>query len=163
MFCVDIFYHMPVFNNQVEPESLHCRDPHCQDNLHSEERDSHVLNILISVIESTHTCIPLTTSRSKPADPRKSCPVTEAIPGWKDEVEPKRQDSLFWHSVWRSAGSPRQGDLFEFMKHSRNIYHYSVRKIKKQSELIRAQKLLEASESGSMDLLAEMKKVRRGG
>ena len=48
------------------------------------------------------------------------------------------------------------------MKHSRNIYHYSVRKIKKQSELIRAQKLLEASESGSMDLLAEMKKVRGG-
>ena len=49
------------------------------------------------------------------------------------------------------------------MKHSRNTYHYVVRKIKKRAELIRAQKLLEAAESnGSVDLLKEMKKVRGG-
>ena len=53
----------------LEPESLHCTDPHCQDVSHSEERDSHGLDILISLIESTHKCIPLNSSSSKPADP----------------------------------------------------------------------------------------------
>ena len=43
---------------------------------------------------------------------------------------------------------------------ARNSYHYAVRRIKKQADLIRAQKLLEAAETGTTDLLREMKKVR---
>ena len=50
--------------------------------------------------------------------------------------------------------------MFEIMKKARNLYHYAVRRIKKKANLIRAQKLLEASESGSSDLLNEMKKVK---
>ena len=46
------------------------------------------------------------------------------------------------------------------MKKARNRYHYAVRKIKKQADLIRAQKLLEAAETGSADLLKEMKKIK---
>ena len=46
------------------------------------------------------------------------------------------------------------------MKKARNSYHYAVRRIKKQADLIRAKKLLEAAETGSADLLREMKKVR---
>ena len=131
----------------LRPDSRQCMDPNCKDVSHSQERDSHVLDILISVIESSHKCIPLSGGGKLSNDPTKSCPVTEAVPGWKDEVESKKQDSLFWHAVWRSEGSPHQGDLFNFMKSSR-----------KKSDLLRAQKLLEASENGSMDLLREMKK-----
>ena len=146
----------------LRPDTLQCMDSNCKDVSHSQERDSHVLDILISVIESSHTCIPISGGGKLSNDPTKSCPVTEAVPGWKDEVESRKQDSLFWHAVWRSAGSPHQGDLFNFMKSSRNIYHYVVRKVKKKSDLLRAQKLLEASENGSMDLLREMKRVRGG-
>lgn len=106
--------------------------------------------------------IPLSGGQSRKSDPSKSCPVTETVPGWKEEVESKKQDSLFWHAVWRSAASPKEGPLFHFMKSSRNLYHYVVRKVKKRSNLIRAQKLLEASENGSIDLLKEMKKVKGG-
>ena len=46
------------------------------------------------------------------------------------------------------------------MKKSRNVYHYVIRKVKKEADLSRAQKLLEASESGSVNLLLEMKKIK---
>ena len=92
---------------------------------------------------------------SKPSDPRKSCHVTSAVPGWKAQVKPYQEDSLFWHSMCRTADRPGEGGLFVIMKKTRNLYHYAVRRIKKK-----AQKLLEASDSGSSDLLNEMKKVK---
>ena len=48
------------------------------------------------------------------------------------------------------------------MKRTRSAYHYAIRKVKKKADLIRAQKLLEASESGSTELLLEMKKLKGG-
>ena len=143
------------------PNSLHCFNAQCQDAYHSEERDSHVLDILTSVIEASHSCIPMSGGgSSKATDPRKSCHVTAAVPGWREQVKPYQEDSLFWHALWRSAGRPAHGGLFEIMKKARNLYHYAVRKIKKQADLIRAQKLLEAAQTGSVDLLNEMKKIK---
>ena len=46
------------------------------------------------------------------------------------------------------ADRPRQGELKNIMTRTRNQYHY-----------VRARKFLEASESGSFELLAEMKKI----
>ena len=46
------------------------------------------------------------------------------------------------------------------MAHSRNKFHYAVRSVRRQEDTIRARKLLEASQSGTVDLLAEMKKIK---
>ena len=144
----------------VEPESLKCCHCQCQSKQHSEERDSFVLDILISVIEASHSCIPLSGGGRRRSDPSKSCQVSQCVPGWKDQVEPLRKDSVFWHALWKSADSPKQGELFQVMKRTRNAYHYAVRKVKKKADLIRAQKLLEASETSSTALLLEMKKIK---
>ena len=48
------------------------------------------------------------------------------------------------------------------MVRTRNQFHYSVRRVKKMSKSIRARKLLEASKSGTVNLLAEMKKIKGG-
>ena len=150
-------------SNLSLPDSLHCSNPQCQDSAHSEERDSHVLDILIALIEASHNCIPLSGGgKVRAADPLKACHVTAAVPGWRDHVKPFRTDSLFWHGIWTSAERPNQGALFEIMKKTRNAYHYAVRRIKKKADLIRSQKLLEAAESGSADLLREMKKLKGG-
>ena len=45
---------------------------------------------------------------------------------------------------------------------SRNQYHYAVRRLKLDSRLIRAKKLLEASVNGDAELLKEMKAISRG-
>jgi hypothetical protein len=90
----------------------------------------------------------------------ESKPIEENIPGWHDEFEPYNQDAVFWHSVWQSAGRPTQGAFKDIMAKSRNQFHYAVRRVKKMANAIRAQKLLEASETGSVNILEEMKKIK---
>ena len=46
------------------------------------------------------------------------------------------------------------------MASSRNKYHYAIRTVRKRSKVIRAQKLLDASNAGNCELLAEMKCVK---
>ena len=98
--------------------------------------------------------------KRKKWDPDKHCYIDSAIPGWREQVEPLRQDSLFWHSIWVSLGCPNSGKLFELHKHVRNRYHYAVRKCKAVADSTRLAKLLEASESGDAELLKEMKAVK---
>ena len=70
------------------------------------------------------------------------------IPGWKEIVSPSKQDSLFWHSVWLSAGRPRTGALYQVMCHARRKYHLAVRHCKNIASATKAQKLSEAAENG---------------
>ena len=130
------------------PYSLHCSDPLCRDISHSTERDTHVLDILCNVVESSHTKLPL-------AGGRRAVPGRSGgnIPGWNENVEQFRQDALFWHSVWISAKRPNTGDLHTMMARSRNQYHYVVRRAKLDCNLAKAKKLFEASVKGDIDLL----------
>ena len=139
-------------------ESLLCSNPHCKYEIHSEERDSLVLDIMSSVIESSHQDIPMNGARRSPRSPE--CPVDKAIPGWKDVVAPYKEDAKFWHGVWQSADRPSHGVLKNIMIRTRNQYHYAIRRVKKMSNTIRAKKLLEASQLGSCQLLKEIKKVK---
>ena len=78
-------------------------------------------------------------------------------------MEPYKQDAVFWHAVWQSAGRPSQGGLKQFMTSTRNQYHYAIRRVKKMASSLRARKLLEASEAGPCELLNEMKKIKGNG
>ena len=95
-------------------------------------------------------------------DPDKNCVVEKSIPGWRDKVEPLRQDSLFWHFLWQQNNCPNSGRLFEVMKHVRNKYHYAVRKSKAAADKANLEKLFEAAKSGDTDLLKQMKRIRGG-
>ena len=86
--------------------------------------------------------------------------LEENIPGWKEVVHPYRKDAAFWHGVWESAGRPDMGVLRDIMVRTRNQFHYAVRRVKKMSKSIRAKNLLEANETGSVDLLIQMKKIK---
>ena len=85
-----------------------------------------------------------------------------SIPGWKEEVGPFQSDAKFWHEIWRSAGRPAVGGLHTIMTKSRNLYHYAIRRVKKNADLVRTKKLFEAAESGTTDLLKEMKRIKGG-
>ena len=69
---------------------------------------------------------------------------------------------MFWHSVWLRADKPNSGQLFRLISWSRNTYHYAVRKLKKQTDNIMAENLMEAAQESEYDLLQEMKKVKCG-
>ena len=42
------------------PESINCRDPHCQNQDHSKERDSVMVDLICNMIEASHETIPMT-------------------------------------------------------------------------------------------------------
>ena len=111
-----------------------------------------------SLIEASHLTIPMYGGGK--AKTSTSCPVTTSIPGWEEEVLPFKEDAVFWHSVWTSAGRPTRGVLRDIMARTRNKYHYAVRRCKKMANAIRARRLLEASEAGSIDLFKELKKIK---
>ena len=140
------------------PPSSSCRNVHCDDDIHKPDIDSHCVDILCAMIESSHVSIPMSSSRSRPAN--SSNKIGANIPGWREQVEPFRKDSLFWHGVWLSAGRPQSGELKRIMVTCRSRYHYAVRKAKANANQILACKFLEASERGEMDLLKEMKNIR---
>ena len=118
-----------------------------------------MLDILSVMIETSYSTIPLSSGGGRKWDPDKNCPIGRVIPGWQDEIKPFKEDSLFWHGVWQSAGSPNTGVLHSIMARTKNKYHYAVRRLKKQAEVIRAKHLFEAAQKGDVDLLKEMKKM----
>ena len=85
------------------------------------------------------------------------------LPGWSEEVEPFRQQSIYWHNVWLREGRPSHGWLHETMVKRRTQYHHAVRRLKRRLDLTRAKKLFQASMLGDTNLLKEMKQIKSGG
>ena len=141
------------------PDTMGCSDPHCTDVDHSQERDTFMLDILLATVETSHTALPLSGGRRVGGKVKAGC---KAIPGWTDEVEPFRKESMYWHRVWLSEDRPNHGWLHATMVKKRTQYHYAVRRLKRKSDLIQAGKLFEASMQGDINLLKEMKSVRGG-
>ena len=48
------------------------------------------------------------------------------------------------------------------MTSTRNKYHYAIRAVRRQADVIRARKLWEANQKGPMNLIEEMKTVKKG-
>ena len=119
-----------------------------------------MLDNIINWIEASHETIPMSSSSKTTFDPDKGCFINKNVPGWKTEVEPLRKDALFWHAVWISSERPNTGALHSVMTHSRNKYHYAVRRVKKLSKTIRASNLLDAASKGDANLLKEMKNIK---
>ena len=142
------------------PQSLDCSDCHCADQEHGQERDSFVLDLMTAIIETSHQTIPLSGSGRSSSDPSKNCFIEKSIPGWREHVDPYKQDAIFWHAIWQSSGRPNQGIFKEMMVKTRNQFHYAVRRTKKMSNAIRARSLLEAGQHGSVNLLKEMKSIK---
>ena len=137
--------------NILQPEALKCIEVQCKCEEHTQERDKFVLDVMCASIEASHQAIPL-----KGKGIKKGC---KPKPGWKETVKPQRTDAMFWHGVWKSAGRPNTGQLYEQMKHYRNQYHYAVRRTQREAEALQAARLREAAVSGDMALMTELKKT----
>ena len=67
----------------------------------------------------------------------------------------------FWHSVWTSAGRPVNTELHNFMKRTRNKYHYEYKKCEKAEEKIKRNKLMDSCINGGGDIFKEIKALRK--
>ena len=141
------------------PEVLLCSEPHCGELCHSEQRDSFMLDILLAMVETSYTTLPQSGGMKVGGKRQTGC---QAIPGWNEEAEPYRKESMYWHRIWLKEGRPSQGWLHSTMVKTRTQYHHAVRRLKRKSDLIRASKLFVASMEGDLHLLREMKAARGG-
>ena len=104
------------------PGSLSCLDVSCKCEEHGMARDSHVLDILCAMVETSYECIPLTARVTR----KEGKGGRQFLPGWKDTIAPLKSDSIFWHSVWISAGRP-EGALHQVMCNSRRKYNFAIK------------------------------------
>ena len=92
-----------------------------------------MLDTLLALVETSYTILPLS-GRSRST--RKGKSGCKAIPGWNEEVEPSRAESMYWQRVWMKEGCPNQGWLYSTIVKKRTNYHYAVRKLKRKGDLI---------------------------
>ena len=142
-------------SNLPLPESIQCNDVSCSNESHSHDRDSHLIDILIKMIESTHEHIPMNTSN------KNTKYKSERLPGWNEIIRPLRDDSLFWHAQWVSAERPTSGrfiGLFKMMRWTRLKYHRALKQGKREANKLKSAALGAAAETGNTELFKEMKK-----
>ena len=87
-------------------------------------------------------------------------PTDGSLPKWRDDVKPLRDESLFWHNIWKDAGRPPTGVLAMIMRRARAKYHKAVSFCKSNIHLNRNLRLAESIENNlARDLWAELKKM----
>ena len=138
------------------PDTISCMNVNCTNHDHSRARDDYVVEVMSKVIEAGHMSIPLA-----PAPKKSSSASTRQhqLPGWKENVEPLKNDAKFWYAIWLSAGRPTSGSLHSVMVNTKVKFRAAVRKAQSQANTEKARTLLDAAESGDIALIAQMKRV----
>ena len=82
------------------------------------------------------------------------------IPGWTEHVKPYQEESKFWFSLWLSQGKPQHGEMFNFMRYSKNQYKYAVRRLKRAQNKLQNDKFVSSIINGGADIFSEIRKYR---
>ena len=69
--------------------------------------DKFIVDLLESIVDSSSCLI---------TDKKHSNSKNKPIFGWNEEVRPFKENAMFWHSVWMSAGRPVNITLHGLMK-----------------------------------------------
>ena len=136
---------------------MNCQDPLCEDSSHSDSRDSVVLDILLAMVETSYTCLPLTGRAGQ-----GGLKGRKVIPGWSTGVEPYRKRSNYCYRAWLAGGRPSNGDLHRAKLKSHAEFRYAVRRVKRASQLHQAKGLLEAAREGDLALMKEIRRIQSG-
>ena len=103
-----------LFNLKIPSTISGCQDVHCADPDHIKEIDKYAFELLESVSDSGNDLIPKSEAKKNvKKNTKKKVEV-----GWKEFVEPYQDKANFWNSVWRSAGSPINTELYKVAKQS---------------------------------------------
>ena len=119
------------------PSNLNfCRDVHCKDEYHIHECGKFLVDVLESIKLSADSCLPSPSNKKSPTK-------KPSILRWNEDIQPLKENAMFWHSIWLSAGRPINTVLHQIMKKTRNLYHYQIRKNKRMAECIKKNAILD--------------------
>ena len=77
---------------------------------------------------------------------------------WEVDVQPFKDCSLFWHSIWNSAGRRLNTELHRIMKRTRNAYHTQIRKNKRLAENLKRNAFLQACLDNKCNIFSLIRK-----
>jgi hypothetical protein len=121
-------------NIEVPESALNCRDIFCTDHKYDIERFHNVL-IHDVCINASKQVLP---SRGNKKNDK------QIVPGWSEYVAHRKHHALACHWAWKHAGRPNSGVLFEARKQSRLDYHYALKKVKENDNVIRSERMAQA-------------------
>ena len=102
LHCYTSSLHERLQTVQCPGSLLYCQDPLCEDSSHTEQRDSVMLDLLMAVVETSYTSLPLTGR----AGSGRNQGGRDIIPGWTTDVKPLCVESNFCYCAWLAAGKP---------------------------------------------------------
>ena len=138
-------------DNFVLTEGMLCSDPTCSNINHHKDVDLFCNHVISSINSAVHSNIPL-------SKPNSSSSVK---PGWSVLVKPYQEDAKFWHAIWISLGKPLNCEIYNVMKHTRNLYHYAVRRVKNNALKIEQDNMLASFLDGKAPNLIKQLKTHR--
>lgn len=131
---------------------LLCMNMHCKDASHHTAIGQFAEDITNACLTAAESNIPHTSNRHT---------ESRRVPGWNEQVDPLRQKSLFWHRLWVDCGRPRNGVVADCMRRARAGYHYAIRQVKKNEDLIVRERIANALiDDPSRNFWTEVKKIR---
>ena len=92
--------------------------------------------------------------------PQSNMPKRKVFPGWNIMLKSLKEESLFWHRIWKSNGCPEFGVIADLRKNARSCYHSAIRKAKRNQQACRAQKMATSVlQSDHRQFWSEVKKI----
>ena len=82
--------------------------------------------------------------------PKFSNKRNKGKPGWNNFVSFYKNKSMLWCKIWKEAGSPTHGELFEIRKLTRNKYHLAIKYIKRNKDNIIKDKVSHSLKSNNV-------------
>ena len=127
---------------------LNCKDTNCQSHGHKQALDKlcdHMENMLVN---NAMLCFPKTKKR-------------HALPYWNEKVQPLKNESIFWHWMWRECGQPATGVVTDTYKRCKRKYHAAIKDLKRQQNELRNARMAESiARNNSRDLWKELNKMK---
>ena len=116
---------------EIPNDLLECRDLRCT------QHDASIQYLYDAIVDACMTSsannIPTSTARPD-----------RVLPGWNEGVEEHKRRAIFWHNLWKSNGSPREGTVADIRRRTRAQYHYAIKTVRKNQERHKAQNFAES-------------------
>ena len=115
----------------VPHAALSCTNPNCHDVAHQLLLCKFYNDIIHSLTDASDVIPTKTYNTSRKFN----------VPGWNDLVRDSHQAARETFLIWRSAGSPRHGSLYDLMKIKRAQFKRNKRHCEKNAESLKAERL----------------------
>ena len=99
-------------------------------NFNCKQHDDYIIQKLEESIDIFKFC-------ANSAIPSKTYKMgSKSIHGWNDFVKPYKDESMWWHDIWKSVGSPTTGPLADKRRLTRSKYHWAIKKARRDTDML---------------------------